>query len=117
MVRVFCNDAVEVGKGILGLRERDAMLLLVFQVFVRVPFEVRLLHVTSLSQEGRTAIFFYGREYGRDFVTLTVRPERLAVQKQVCRMSFANHPCSKYQLVGLAIAHPLTCNRFATIME
>jgi hypothetical protein len=48
---VFSNDTVWIRKGVLRLRERHAVLGLIFEVFLDVPFKARFAHGTRLADE------------------------------------------------------------------
>jgi hypothetical protein len=51
MGEVFSNDTAWIREGILRLRERHAVLGLIFEVFLDVPFEAGLAHETRLADE------------------------------------------------------------------
>jgi hypothetical protein len=51
MGEVFSNDTVWIRKGVLRLREPHAVLVLIFEVFLDVPFEARCAHGTRLADE------------------------------------------------------------------
>jgi len=48
---VFSHDTVWIREGVLRLRERHAVLGLIFEVFLGVPFEARFTHGTRLADE------------------------------------------------------------------
>jgi hypothetical protein len=49
MGEVFSNDTVWISEGVLRLRERHAVLGLIFAVLLDVPLEARLAHETRLA--------------------------------------------------------------------
>jgi hypothetical protein len=49
MGEVFSNDTVWIRKSVLRLRERHAVLGLIFEVFLDVSFEARIAHGTTLA--------------------------------------------------------------------
>jgi hypothetical protein len=51
MGEVFSNDTLWIREGVLRLRERYAVLGLIFEVFLDVPFEARFAHGTRLAGE------------------------------------------------------------------
>jgi len=51
MGEVFSNDTLWIRKGVLRLRERHAVLGLIFEVFLDVPFEACLAQGTRLADE------------------------------------------------------------------
>lgn len=57
---VFGDDAMRVGKSMLGLGKRNAVFLLIVLVFFLIPLEARHGHGNILSQDGNEAISLYG---------------------------------------------------------
>jgi hypothetical protein len=51
MGEVFSNDTVWIRKSVLRLRERHAVLGMIFEVFLDVPFKARFAHGTRLADE------------------------------------------------------------------
>jgi hypothetical protein len=51
MGEAFSNDTVWIRKGVLRLRERHAVLGLIFEDFRDVPFKARFAHGTRLADE------------------------------------------------------------------
>jgi hypothetical protein len=51
MGEVFSNDTAWIREGILRLGERYAVLGLIFEVFLNVPFEADLTHGTRLADQ------------------------------------------------------------------
>jgi len=49
MGEVFSDDTVWISEGVLRLRERHAVLGLIFEVLLDVPFEARFAHGTRLA--------------------------------------------------------------------
>jgi hypothetical protein len=57
MVQVCSNDAVRIGKSILGFDKGDAMLSLVFQVLIRIPLA---FDMSSVYHKKEKNILLYG---------------------------------------------------------
>jgi len=49
MGEVFSNHTLLISEGMLRLRERDAVLGLIFEVFLDVPFKAGFAHGTRLA--------------------------------------------------------------------
>jgi hypothetical protein len=75
MGEVFSNDTVWIRKGVLRLRERHAVLGLIFEVFLDVPFKAHFAHGTRLADEEdkcHIKIWLYIWYYLLDLQPLTI---------------------------------------------